>query len=281
MRSIELMRHDGTMTTTMQKQIGLRQCVEKNGLLCVFALSLLAGMGKAGATPDEIMVYTDEMNAPGRLGIEQHFNYTFKGRQTAEYAGQMPSEQLTQLTSEIAYGLAETLEAAVYLPFAVAANGEAVINGFRLRLKYIAPHPLDDLFFYGLNFETGQSSIRVSETRNAMELRPIMGLHNANWLASFNPILNFSLDGDARQSPRFEPAFKLTHRVGEGVNAGLEYYGEWGALNALQTMDQTVTTVYAVMDVESHGIDTNLGIGHGFFNATDQWIVKGVATLPF
>lgn len=247
--------------------------------LAVVGLSVC--VATANAAPDEIMVYTDEMNAPGQLGIEQHFNYTFNGTRSAEYPGQMPTNQLSQLTSEIAYGLTNTLEAAVYLPFAVASNGDAVLNGFRLRLKYIAPHQASETFFYGLNVEAGQSSIRVSETRDSMELRPIVGFHDDNWLISFNPIMYIGLDSNVSHQPQFEPSIKIGHRVVEDVNAGVEYYGELGALNALRPVDQWVQTVYAVIDMELHGVDTNFGIGHGFANAVDLWIVKGVVTVPF
>jgi len=248
---------------------------------CFLVVGLLVCAANANATPDEIMVYTDEMNAPGQFGIEQHFNYTFKGSQAAEYAGQMPSQQLTQLTSEIAYGLTDTLEAAVYLPFAVASNGDAVLNGLRASVKYIAPHVSKKAFFYGFNVEVGQSSIRKSAVRDAFELRPIVGFYGDNWLFSFNPILNVALDSNASHQPQFEPALKLMHRVAEEAHAGVEYYGEYGALNAMRPADQWVQTIYAVMDVEAHELDFNFGVGHGFANTADQWIFKGVVAHAF
>ena len=243
------------------------------GLSCVSALAL--------ATPDEIMVYTDELTAPGQFGVEQHFNYTLQGQKDASYAGQVPSHQLTQLTSEIAYGLSDTMEAAVYLPFALAPNGDTMLNGMRLSLRYIAPRAADEHYFYGVNAELGESSIRVSETRQAAELRPIIGYRDMNWLMSFNPILNMALDSQVSHQPRFEPALKITHRVANEMNAVLEYYCEYVELTALRAADQLVHTVYAVVDAEIDGVDMNFGIGHGVANTSDQWVLKGVAAFPF
>jgi len=43
------------------------------------------------------------------------------------------------------------------------------------------------------------------------------------WLLSFNPIFNMDLSDKVSRQPRFEPALKVTHAVGQGLRAGLEY----------------------------------------------------------
>jgi hypothetical protein len=57
------------------------------------------------AAPDEVQVYGDEMNAPGEFGLEQHVNYTVKGQRTPDYAGQLVSHHVTQITPEFSYGI--------------------------------------------------------------------------------------------------------------------------------------------------------------------------------
>lgn len=237
-------------------------------------------MRGALAAPDEIQVYTEEINAPGEFGLEQHLNYTIKGQQTPDYPGQMTSHHVTQVTPEFSYGLTETFEAGLYVPVAVTSKGDAFLNGLRVRLKYIAPRPSEEEIFYGLNVEVGRDAPRTSESISGMELRPIIGYRDARWLASFNPIFNMALAGDVSRQPQFEPSWKLTHRMSGGTRGGIEYYGEYGALNDLLPRDQRAHSLYAVLDVETSGVDINFGIGRGFVNAADDWVMKAIIALP-
>lgn len=226
------------------------------------------------------MVYTEELNEPGQFGLEQHLNYSIQGAQVPEYPGQMAPHHVLQATPEFSYGISNTLEAGLYLPVALAPDGNSFINGVRLRLKYIAPKTRDEHFFYGLNVEAGQDSIRVAESALGLELRPIIGYRNGLWLLSFNPILNAGLSDNVSHQPQFEPALKLTHRVSEGLHGGIEYYGVYGAWNQMLPAGQVGHTVYAVLDSEVRGYDINFGIGRGLANAGDDWVVKCVFALP-
>lgn len=251
----------------------------RNFLSCVVLTLCL--VGNALAAPDEIMVYTEELNQPGQFGLEQHLNYSMQGAQVPEYAGQMTPHHMLQATPEFSYGLSNTLEAGLYVPVAVAPDGNSFINGVRLRLKYIAPKTREEHFFYGLNVEVSRDSIRVSESALGLELRPIIGYRDEFWLLSFNPILNAGLSDNVSHQLQFEPALKLTHRAGEGVRGGVEYYGAYGAWNQMLPAGQVGHTVYAVLDGEWHGYDINFGIGRGLANTSDDWVVKSVFSLPF
>lgn len=246
------------------------------GALMVF---LMSGVG-AFAAPDEIQVYTEELNDPGRFGLEQHLNYTVKGQQTPEYAGQMTSHHVLQFTPEFSYGLTKTLEAGLYLPFAFTPDGNTYLNGLRVRLKYIAPRQDDERMFYGMNVEVGRDSYRTSDSISGMELRPIVGYRDVRWLLSFNPILNMGLAANVSRRPQFEPALKATHSLVEGVRGGFEYYGSYGPLNHMLPGDQRSHSVYAVTDVEKNGFDVNFGIGRGFVNDSDKWVMKAIVALP-
>lgn len=246
--------------------------------LSVLLLALCAT--GAWATPDEIQVYTEELNKPGEFGLEQHLNYTIKGQQTAEYPGQMTSHHVTQITPEFSYGLTDMLEAGLYVPFAITSAGDTFLNGLRVRLKYIAPRQDDEKVFYGLNVEIGRDSHRTSESLSGMELRPIIGYRDTQWLVSFNPILNMALSSSVSRQPQFEPALKLTHRLSQAARGGLEYYGEYGPLNHMLPSDQRAHTAYAVVDVETDDLDINFGIGRGYVNAADDWVMKAIIALP-
>lgn len=233
------------------------------------------------AAPDEIQVYTEELDDPGEFGLELHVNYVPKGEKTAPYAGAMPSQHMLQMTPEFSYGVTRSLEAGLYLPVAFSPDGNAYSNGARLRMKYIAPRDDEDPFFWGLNTEVGYFSRRVSESRWAMELRPIVGYRANGWLVSFNPILDIDLSANVSREPKFEPALKLTRRVHEGVQAGIEYYGELGPIHHRLAASERGHYLYGIVDVEMKGFDINFGIGRGFVNATDRWVAKAIISLPF
>jgi hypothetical protein len=250
-----------------------------------YCLAVAAILGSASphtiAAPDEIQVYTEEMNDQREFGLELHFNYVPKGEKTAPYPGAMPSHRMLQITPEFSYGVTRTQEAGLYLPVAISSEGDAYGNGARLRMKYIAPRDEADPFFWGLNTEVGYFSRRVSESNWAMELRPIVGYRGKDWLVSFNPILDIDLSANVSREPKFEPALKLARTVGDGVQAGIEYYGEFGPIHHPLPAHERSHFLYGVVDVEMHGFDINFGIGHGFTNAGDTWVVKAIIAVPF
>ncbi len=113
-----------------------------------------------------------------------------------------------------------------------------------------------------------------------MEIRPIIGYRDAQWLVSFNPILTMGLAANVSHQPQFEPALKLTHSMGEGLRGGFEYYGAYGSLSHPLPSNQRAHSVYAVADVEKGGYDVNFGIGRGFVNEADTWVMKAIIALP-
>lgn len=245
------------------------------------ATVLAAASAAAFAAPDEIQVYTQETDEPGEFGLEMHVNYVPQGRKEATFPGEMKSEHRLQLTPEFSYGLTKTLEAGLYLPFALSDDGQFFGNGIRFRLKYIAPRADGEHLFWGLNGELGHSAKRISEAANGLEIRPIIGYLDEQWLLSFNPIFNMDLSDKVSRQPRFEPALKITHAVVPGWRAGLEYYGEYGPLTHMLPRDERSHSLYGVVDVALGDFDMNFGVGRGYTNAEDRWVVKAIFAIPF
>jgi len=249
---------------------------------CAFAAAIMLASPGARAAPDEIQVYTDEMDDPGQFGVELHLNYVPKGEKTPPYPGAMPSNHVTQLTPEFSYGITKSLEAGLYLPAAISSDGTLYgTNGARVRLKFLAPRDDGDRFFWGLNTEFGYFSRRVSESRWGMELRPIIGYRSSDWLFSFNPILEIDLGPDVSREPRFAPALKLSRTVGHRLQAGFEYYGDFGPIHHRIGASERAHALYGALDAEIAGVDVNFGIGRGYVNAGDIWVVKAIISLPF
>jgi hypothetical protein len=248
----------------------------------LFAATFFAFSAPAAfAAPDEIQVYTEEMDDPGEFGLELHVNYAIDGARQAGYEGEKPAHHMLQVTPEFSYGITKSLEAGLYVPFALAPDGNTYNNGLRFRLKFIAPREEGEAFFWGLNTEVGYSTRRVSESYWGMELRPIIGYRTDNWLVSFNPILDMSLSNNVSREPNFEPALKVTRRISDGLHGGFEYYGEYGPLHHSVPASERAHYLYAVADIEKKDFDINVGIGHGFDNASDQWVAKAIIAFPF
>ena len=95
-------------------------------LLRPLAMLLLALCTSAQAAPDEIQVYTDDINAPGEFGLELHTNYVAQGASTPAWPEQKPVRHMWRFTPEFSYGLSPSWELGFYLPMIRDAAGQAI-----------------------------------------------------------------------------------------------------------------------------------------------------------
>ncbi|MDO9064825.1 MAG: hypothetical protein Q7U25_06410, partial [Sulfuricella sp.] len=96
------------------------------GLIAAATLAMSAPA--AFAAPDEIQVYTEEMDDPGEFGLELHANYAIDGAKEPSFEGEMKAHHRLQVTPEFSYGLTKNLEAGLYLPLAMAEDGNLYGN---------------------------------------------------------------------------------------------------------------------------------------------------------
>jgi hypothetical protein len=141
--------------------------------------------------PDEIQVYDDSINHPGQWGLELHLNRTPDGRSTPDYPGEIAPDHGNRATMEWSYGVTDTLEAGLYLPFLSDAAGTTYFVGPRVRAKWIPVRPEEDKSgaFLGLNIEVSAVNRRLEDGRPAVEFRGILGYRDPEWLIAFNPVL--------------------------------------------------------------------------------------------
>jgi hypothetical protein len=243
------------------------------------ALALAAASAQA-ALPDEIQVYTDDVEAPGARGMELHINTTPSGRAHPEYPGELAPHHGLRITPEISYGLGRNWDAGLYLPFVRGAEGTLYFAGPRFRLKWMPLRPAQGAagYFLGVNGELSFVEPRFEQARRTAELRPILGYRNDAWLVSFNPILNFDLAGEQKGVAFFAPAFKLARSVAERRALGIEYYAELGRLSHFAPRAEQAHTLYFVVDTEgSPGL--HFGIGRGLSGTADRWTVKAILSF--
>jgi hypothetical protein len=224
-----------------------------------------------GALPDEIQVYTDDVNAPGERGIELHVNTTPSGRSAPGYPGEVPTHHGLRITPELSWGLAPDVDWGLYLPFVRSGDGTDYFAGPRFRLKWM-PLRGNPGYFAGVNGELSFVERKFEEARRTAEFRPIVGYRNDDWLLSFNPIVGTDLAGPQKGVLTFAPAFKIARSAGGGYALGAEYYAELGRLSHFAPGSEQSHILYFVLDTQK----LNFGVGRGLNGATDRWTVKAI-----
>ena len=232
---------------------------------------------------DEIQVYTDDIDEPGKLGVELHVNTTPKGRTAPDYPGEITPQHGLRFTPEISYGLTRTLEAGLYLPAQRTADGALDFAGAKLRLKWLPIQPEADKggWFAGANTEIAWLQRRFDEAHWGSELRTIFGYRQRDWLLATNPVFEWTLGGPDRSArPEFELQVKAARKIAPGVFFGPEYYAGLGPIGRTPRFDNQEHTLYAAFDIDRGKWVFNCGIGRGVSHAADRWTVKFIFELP-
>lgn len=237
----------------------------------------------AFAISDEIQVYTDDINKPGKYGLELHVNTTPKGRSTPDYPGDVPPQHGIRFTPEFSYGLSRDFEAGLYLPAGRTPDGDLFVSGGKLRLKWLPVQPDETAggWYAGGNLELSSLDKKYSESRYSSELRTIFGYRAPDWLIGVNPIFGWDLSpGFRRGGPDFTLAWKAMHDVRPGIALGVEYYASVGKLADSLPHDQQDHMLFLALDVDRKPWIFNIGIGRGMTSAADRWTLKAIFEVP-
>jgi hypothetical protein len=233
---------------------------------------------------DEIQVYTDDINEPGKFGLELHVNTTPKGRSTPDFPGEITPRHGLRFTPEFSYGLTRSLEAGLYLPYARDAEGGTHFAGPKLRLKWL-PLQVGESgrgWFMGAIVEYAWVAPAFEQSRNSVELRPIIGYRSQDWLFAANPILGWDLAGPNHDGKAdFSPSVKIARNVAAGLALGVEYYSELGKVNNILPHAEQAHALYFALDYERKPWAFNVGIGRGLTGAADRWTLKTIIEIPF
>jgi hypothetical protein len=243
------------------------------------AAALMALPPRSARATDEIQVYNADIAAVGQWTIQQHLNYTFVGQTRPDFPGALISNHALNGTPELAYGVTDGWELGLYLPFAVNEGGQFLSNGFKLRTLFVAPNAEKRDTFYGVNFEFGYTTPPFSQSRLAIEVRPIIGWRNKEWEFIINPIVNLSFGDHGIQT--FAPAARLARNLGHDTFIALEYYGDLGQVGDFPALSQQSHQIYAVTDFKLGKFDIDLGIGYGLTPGSDRLLVKTIIGYAF
>jgi hypothetical protein len=265
----------------MDRSSKLRLCTGALAAVGTAALFAIASQPALAADQvhDEIQVYNAEIAAVGQWTYQQHLNYAPIGQTQPEVPGGFSSNRSLQGTPEFAYGIADWWEAGFYLPFAVTGSGQLLSDGAKLRSLFVVPDAAKRSFFYGVNFELGYEMPRFASNPWGLEIRPIVGVRNAQWEFIVNPIvdLSFGAGGEAD----FAPALRLARNLGNDWYVGLEYYGDFGKIGDFLPLQQQSQQLFAVTDFKAGVVDVELGVGYGFIGGSDRLVAKAIIGYAF
>ncbi len=112
-----------------------------------------------------------------------------------------------------------------------------------------------------------------------LEIRPIIGVRNAEWEFIANPIVDVGF-GSAGEAD-FAPALRLARNLGEDRFIGLEYYSDFGKIGDFLPLRQQNQQLYAVTDFKVNTVDVELGVGYGFTPGSDGLVIKAIVGYAF
>jgi hypothetical protein len=252
------------------------------GLVAV--LTVAAGVALAApafAADEEIQVYMDEMSKPGQFGLDLHNNYVLSGDGGLDYAGQMSSLHRYRLTPEWSYGLTRDVELGLYLPLTTLdGEGHFAADGIKGRVKWIAPHPESQTWFWGANLEIGRVAHSLDENPWNGELKGIVGGRFGRWTVASNLNFDFKVSGPAPAPASLDFDTKVSYAVTKDFAIGVESYNGLGTFKRFGHFGEADQTLYGVIDAGLGKWDLNLGLGHGYGSSRDGWVLKAIIGVP-
>ena len=256
--------------------VGGSDLVRGCGFLVLGVLTVLPLVTRPARAVDEIQLYNAEIAEVGQWTIQHHFNYAFSGRKEPDFPGGLVPNHALNATPEFAYGVTDWFELGWYIPWAVDENGRFLSNGAKLRTLFVSPNADKKSFFYGLNFEFDYTTPPFSQTRFAMEIRPIIGWRNPQWEFIVNPIfdIGFGSLGDVD----FVPAARLGRKFGEDLTFALEYYTDLGRPGSFFPFEEQAHQLFAVVDFKIGVVDVDFGLGYGLTPGSDRFVAKTILT---
>lgn len=234
--------------------------------------------GQPAKATDEIQVYNAGIAAVGQFTIQQHLNYIAIGLKDPPFPGGLVSNHSLNGTPEFAYGVTDWWEVGLYLPFAIQ-DQRFYSDAFKLRTLFVSPGAEQRNFFYGVNFEFSNETPKFAQTRFAMEIRPIIGVRNADYEFIVNPIVDVGFGKFGEQ--HFAPAARLARKLGPDFFVGLEYYSDLGQIGNFARLADQEHTLFAVTDFKLGVFGVNFGLGYGLTPASDRFVIKTIIGYAF
>ena len=248
------------------------------GLATLAGAAFLFGAAHPARATDEIQVYNATIAAVGQFTIQQHLNDVALGLKDPPFPGGIVSNHSLNGTPEFAYGVTDWWELGLYLPFSIQ-NQQFLSDAFKIRTLFVSPNADKRDFFYGVNLEFSNTTPKFAQTRFTLEVRPILGVRNADWEFIVNPILDagFGKLGELD----FAPAARVARKLAPDTYVGLEYYADFGQIGSFPGLADQQHTLFVVTDFKLGVLDVDFGIGYGLTSSSDRWVFKTILGYAF
>jgi hypothetical protein len=256
--------------------------VRYSALFVLFAASVASP--SALALPDELEVHLDDTTKPGQFGADIISNYATSGPRKPSEEGLRPTFHLLQVSPDFSYGVTKNTQVDLQLFSSVGLHGDSRIDGGRIELLTVPIRPDDEgddgLFLGGL-FEVGHLPPTLSRNNLDAEVKGILGYRTDRWTFATNPEIGFKVSGNGSSQPDFSIKFKVAYRVDPSYSVGIEQYSELGQLRHFGPLNQLSQQPFAVVDFKSKGYDFNVGLGRGWNDFSERWVLKAIVSFPF
>jgi hypothetical protein len=253
-------------------------------LVIVIALNSLA-LGSAYALPDELEIRLDDTTEEGTFGVEVTSNYTISGSPPQSNEGLRPSRHLLQLSPEISYGLTEKMQVGAQIFSSMGLNGGTRTDGGRFELLGVPIRPEDnddDGYWLGGLFEIGHLPSTLSANRTDAEIKILFGLREGRWLIGASPELGSKVSSTSPASQtELEMKLKIAYRLDAGASIGIEQYNDLGTTREIGRLNQRGQQTFCVLDFQRKNWNFNVGLGRGWNDYSDKWVVKAIIEFPF
>jgi hypothetical protein len=230
----------------------------------------------------EIQVYGADTVPPKSLMVELHSNYTVDGQHNT-IDGVYPTNHQEHETIELTEGINNWSEVGFYIFTSEQAGHGVQWVGDHIRPRVRVPDSWHWPVGVSLSTEVGYQRAVYSPDTWTWELRPIVDKTLGRWYFAINPALERTWHGpDVNQGLGFSPGVKVGYDFTRVVNAGIEYYADYGRLWNWDALHEQQQQIFAVTDLNvSPKWEINIGVGVGPTAATDHLIVKGILGRHF
>jgi hypothetical protein len=243
------------------------------------ALALIGG--PALAADEEIQVYMDELNPTHHFGLDVHINYVTSGDRIADWPGQQQSLHRLRVTPEFSFALSPNWELGAYLPLMTAEDGHYSTDGVKGRIKFLASRPEGQHWFWGANFELGRVDRRQDINPWNAELKGILGTHNGPWTLAMNANVDWAVKGPDTGPTTLQIATRASYDIAPDFTIGVENYNDLGPVRHLGgDLSKQEQAVFLTVDKGLGDWDLQVGVGRGYGDNSDNWILKAMVGIP-
>jgi hypothetical protein len=160
-------------------------------------------------------------------------------------------------------------------------HGGFEADGIKGRIKWVAPRPADQPWFWGLNLEVGRVKRDLDINPWNAELKGIVGTRAGPWTLAANLNVDWVMSGPDQGGPAdLQLALKAAYSLDKETAIGLETYNSLGDTRALGRFARNDHQTFLVLDRGFGRWDLNFGLGYGYGRPEDRWIVKAVIGVP-